>query len=294
MKPFLLPTFLFPSLHGNHEKLQWSHPTPNTVTTQCHYRRHYRYSVVLRRMANDPFYGLTDDGDFAILGVNVEEETSDTTSEGDGQLIGLSGLLSSTMSETSFSGISNEEMNKPTVPSTAGASMNTPTAMGGVGDGMSLNDALFGRLPSNNSDMLSGNTEDAATMGVVPPSLEDTFFGRVLQNNNMVSSDVNDMTNNSDVAKPLEDSVGGSDTGKSKYPNNDEDEKSLKAWLLATIPKLNQHDLEAYSRELGEIGFHPECVTMCELKYEDLDFMKVLHRRYLFNEVSGIEHPWEA
>lgn len=294
MNPFLLPTFLFPSLHGNHEKLHSSHPTPNIVPTQCHHRRRNRYSVVLRRMANDPFYGLTDDGDFAMFGVNVEEETSDITSESDGQAIGLSGLLSSTMSETSFSGISNEDMNKPTVSSTAGASVNTPTAVGGVGDGMSLNDALFGRLPSNNSDILSGDTNDAPTKGGVSPSLEDTVFGRVLQNNNMVSSDANDATNNSDIAKPLEDSMGGSDTGTSKYPTNDEDEKSLKAWLLATIPKLNQHDLEEYSRGLVEIGFHPECVTMCELKYEDLGFMKVLHRRYLFNEVTGIEHPWEA
>ena len=77
----------------------------------------------------------------------------------------------------------------------------------------------------------------------------------------------------------------------------DVDEESLsdiKEWLLTIIPKLSENDSVEYAKGLGGIGFHPECVTMCELKYEDLDFMKVLHRRYLFNEVTGIEHPWEV
>ena len=135
-----------------------------------------------------------------------------------------------------------------------------------------------------------GDDDDALPDSAAPVHIKDEDEG---DNDNAGLSDANGTTNNSDIAQPLEDSMGDSDTGKSKYPDNDEDEKSLKAWLLATIPKLNQHDLEAYSRGLGEIGFHSECVTMCELKYEDLGFMKLLHRRYLFNEVTSIEHPWD-
>lgn len=169
---------------------------------------------------------IKDDGDFAILGVNVEEATDGDAS--DGQIVGLD-LLSSTMS--------------------AGVSANA-----GGGD----------------------------------TSLSDAFVGRLLQDNTLLSNDANDdATNEGGISKPLEAHAAGGAI-------DEEDEESLKAWLLEVIPKLNRHDLGAYARGLSGIGFHPECVTMCELKVDDLDFMKVLHRRYLFNEVTGIEHPWEV
>ena len=188
--------------------------------------------------------------------MNVEE-TTDDANKSDGQVIG-SDLSYNIMSATSFSGISSDDLKIPTAQST-GASMDSQTAVAGagigMGDVMSLNDTLFGRLPPN--DMVASNTNHAT-----------------------------DKSN----SRPLEGSALGSNSGKSKYSeiinntNNDIDEKSLKAWLLTEIPKLNQNDIEAYSRGLSKIGFHPECVTVCELKYEEFDFMKVLHQRYLFNE----------
>ena len=68
----------------------------------------------------------------------------------------------------------------------------------------------------------------------------------------------------------------------------------IEDWLLSIIPKLNPNDIRAYATGLDKIGFNPDCITQCELRYEDLNFMKVLHRRYLFNEVTGIEHPFEV
>jgi hypothetical protein len=68
----------------------------------------------------------------------------------------------------------------------------------------------------------------------------------------------------------------------------------LHTWLLEIIPTLSPADIQVYAAKLDDIGFDPECKTQCELLYDDLDFMKLLHRRYLFKEVSGQDHPWEA
>jgi len=67
----------------------------------------------------------------------------------------------------------------------------------------------------------------------------------------------------------------------------------VKAWLMESMPSLNEDDMETYAEGLTTIGFHPQCASMCELKYEDLDFMKVLHRRYLYKEITGQDHPCE-
>ena len=43
--------------------------------------------------------------------------------------------------------------------------------------------------------------------------------------------------------------------------------------------------LNTYARELANIGFDPDCDEISiELKYEDLTFMKLLHRRYFWKE----------
>jgi hypothetical protein len=53
------------------------------------------------------------------------------------------------------------------------------------------------------------------------------------------------------------------------------------------------YDLEAYAEGLSNIGFRPLCPSQCELRYDDLDFMRVLHRRYLHREITGEGHPFE-
>ena len=91
--------------------------------------------------------------------------------------------------------------------------------------------------------------------------------------------------------------VGSSNTYKD-FRGNDivpKIDPAVKQWLFDTLPSLDKNDdLELYSEQLTRLGFHPdECPSMCEISYEDLDFMKVLHRRYFYTEITGQEHPFE-
>ena len=79
--------------------------------------------------------------------------------------------------------------------------------------------------------------------------------------------------------------------------DSDDDEEALESvgeWLSDIMPTLRHSDIDSYAREFVAMGFHPGCVTQCELTWDDLGFMKMLHRRYLFNEMTGQDHPWEA
>mmetsp|Transcript_76 Transcript_76/g.153 ORF Transcript_76/g.153 Transcript_76/m.153 type:complete len:197 (-) Transcript_76:199-789(-) len=69
---------------------------------------------------------------------------------------------------------------------------------------------------------------------------------------------------------------------------------AVTTWLRKVLPALNEDDAKAYSEGLTSIGFSPQCASLCEIQYDDLDFMKTLHRRYLFKEITGEEHPFEA
>ena len=210
------------------------------------YSRQHRSSS--SRLHNDPSYGLTEDGDFAILGVNAYENDDDD--EATGQHVGD---ISSLLAATTFSGLDGS----PTQYS--GAQNGNILGLGSTPTSVNNNYAIFGRLDSSSST------------------------------NNMID--------------PKRGSVVGENVGASsqqqqdRYTNHSVDETTLseiEEWLLSIIPALNEQDAESYSRGLDAIGFNPGCVTMCELQLEDLDFMKVLHRRYLFNEVTGNEHPWEV
>ena len=79
--------------------------------------------------------------------------------------------------------------------------------------------------------------------------------------------------------------------------DSDDDEEALESvgeWLSDIMPTLRDSDIDSYARKFVAIGFAPDCVTQCELTWDDLSFMKLLHRRYLFNEITGQDHPWEA
>jgi hypothetical protein len=67
----------------------------------------------------------------------------------------------------------------------------------------------------------------------------------------------------------------------------------VKEWLLELLPNLDIYDVESYAEGLSNIGFDPNCKSQCELQYDDLDFMRVLHRRYLYKEIMGEGHPFE-
>lgn len=200
-------------------------------------------------MSNDPFYGLTEDGDFAILGINAHDDSDENNSRSTrtGQSVGdLSSLLSGVM----FSGLND--------PSTQFSRRTTATSM--TVSSAPVNNAIFGRL-----DSTSFSGSDAKG---------DILIGEIGER--------------SDNSQPqLVQSRRSSSVDEATI-------SEIKEWLLSIIPALNDHDVEYYSTGLNKIGFSPNCVTMCELQFSDLDFMKLLHRRYLFNEVTGNEHPWEV
>ena len=141
------------------------------------------------------------------------------------------------------------------------------SSLSGFGSDVSLNDALFGRLTS-------AAANDTTT----------TFA----QSINLIDDTPTTSSSDSSIDKTRK------DNDSSNYVTDEESLLDIEDWLLSIIPKLNPNDIRAYASGLDKIGFNPNCITQCELRYEDLTFMKVLHRRYLFNEVTGIEHPFEV
>lgn len=210
---------------------------PNNLRiTQTHLMRSNRSRL---HLSNDSFYGLTDDGDFAILGVNAYDSSDDDNNDSSiGQSVGdLSALLAG----TTFAGL-NES---PTVNQ-------TPTTS---------NNAVFGQIDTSSTKNMDGK--------------RGNVIGEIGGQSQLQQQQ---------HQQPYKRSSSADEAVLSE----------IKEWLLSIIPTLNQQDVDLYTRGLNEIGFHPACVTMSELQYEDLAFMKILHARYIFNEVTGIEHPWEV
>eukprot|EP00985_Skeletonema_marinoi_P016155 scaffold8609_cov101-Skeletonema_marinoi.AAC.1 len=206
------------------------------------------------QLYGDPSYGLTDDGDFAILGVNAYDNSDDDNSSM-GQSVGS---VSSILAGVGLSEVTTQSSG-PESTNTAVSRNNNMPNFGSTTS--SINDAIFGRL-------------DSGSMMGIPDAKRGSVIGENVGERSTDTQQQNQYTRSSDV-----------------------DETTLfeiQEWLFSIIPALNEQDAESYSRGLDAIGFNPGCVTMCELQIEDLGFMKVLHRRYLFNEVTGNEHPWEV
>jgi hypothetical protein len=172
-------------------------------------------------LSNDSFYGLTDDGDFAILGINACDSSDDDNNDSSiGQSVGD---LSSLLAGTTFAGL---------------------------------------------------NESPAVSQTLVVDGKRGNVIGEIGEQRQLQQQQQQPYKNNGSADKAVL--------------------SEIKEWLLSIIPTLNQQDVDLYTRGLNEIGFHPACVTMSELQFEDLAFMKILHARYIFNEVTGIEHPWEV
>lgn len=54
--------------------------------------------------------------------------------------------------------------------------------------------------------------------------------------------------------------------------------------FLTSILTLTESDLKYYAMKFVSIGFDPDCNSSGELEYDDLGFMKQLHRRYFWKE----------
>ena len=61
-------------------------------------------------------------------------------------------------------------------------------------------------------------------------------------------------------------------------------------FLEDIFPSLSEPELHRYATGLQAIGFDPNCELRFYLQEQDLDFMKVLHRRYFVAEIVGTTH----
>jgi hypothetical protein len=165
-------------------------------------------------------WGLTDDGDFAILGINYYDTASSN----------------------------NKNDDKNTIPS--------ENPLGGF---------LLQQLTGGVSSLVG-------TSSNVPISSPMEHFNRVPSSGSSNQMPVHSSSTNIDPFQLEE----------------------MEEWLLEIIPTLKELDLELYATGLLSIGFDPDCVTQSEIRMEDLLFMKILHRRYFFNEITGVDHPWDA
>jgi len=66
-----------------------------------------------------------------------------------------------------------------------------------------------------------------------------------------------------------------------------EEVEDMTMWLQDIIPTLRDDDCIFYAEQLVSLGFHPDCVTQSELCLEDLGFMKPLHSRFVFKTIHG-------
>jgi hypothetical protein len=190
-----------------------------------------------RHFVGSDSFGLTEDGDFAMFGVNMQDPDEDQDKPTVGQ--SLSGNISSLLTGTIF-----DNANANTKPFTTG----TPIDWQNVGTAPIVSSARGSRA-------------------------DDAHFGLDMQRG-LHEKALRDLL----IQKGLDEDVLN----------------EIEEYLMEIMPTLSETDVENYAMGLGSIGFHPKCVTLCELKLEDLDFMKVLHRRYFFNEVTGGEHPFEV
>lgn len=158
--------------------------------------------------------GLTDDGDFAILGINAHNNNDDDD-END-----------------------TVESNRQLFP-------NTGTSIGWQG---------VGNMLFNEPLLKSGNVD----IGVGPRNRYRNFRGNEV------------------------------------LPKEEFIDPQVEEWLMEVLPSLDESEVECYAQGLSSIGFRPQCPSLCELQYDDLDFIeKVLHRRYLFKEITGGSHLFE-
>ncbi|KAL7538661.1 hypothetical protein ACHAWF_006169 [Thalassiosira exigua] len=186
--------------------------------------------------------GLTDDGDFAVFGINASEDDDEEEEEtGGGGLLG-GGMLGG----------------------------------GSLGGGMLGGGGLGGGAAGLNAPQSNTGTP-IGSQGV-----GGMLFDEELQRSGRVDLGVGPSNRYRDFR------------GNEVVPKVDPE---VRSWLLETLPSLgsegNGELLESYARRLTELGFHPSCASLCEVTYDDLDFMKVLHRRYLYKEMTGDDHPFE-
>ena len=269
---------------------------------------------------------LTDDGDFALLGLNTDAEPADLSETVASAASSYSAQASNTDTSIKTESFSEEISTDPETPQTYQQDQNQSSLLDGLtedGDFVlegvnaidpSANQALekYGSpLVTEDADrdantLLSQHSlnQDTTTYSKSSMSDQQNILGLTdggdlamvglntattadgVADNNIASTVV--LTNTDD-----RDSYTTTITTKERLKNGPHELEEVMAWLLNTIPTLSTEVCTFYAHKLVSLGLHPECVTQCELQMDDLTFMKPLHQRYLYNEVTGDPHPWE-
>lgn len=151
---------------------------------------------------------------------------------------------------------------KLVIPNVNTAAANATKDIAGAGDSMSL----AGETEATKDNIHGTSTNEPET--TVGQGTDAGYSGSEAKKGKEESGDVVTTKTNSTLQKPHE----------LRHQINE--------WLTKTYPKLSDADLKAYSQGLSKLGFHPKCPTICELKYDDLCFMKILHARYFFSAIS--------
>lgn len=238
-------------------------------------------------------FDLTEDGDFLIDGIKGENSVGKSDAATTPNYLSALSLGSA----DSIGQISSANISEAVNVEDESGRLSTPQR--DVGDFVGLNDdGDFLMVGINGVDPLEIATQDEEedNDGTLPLAAQSIPFGLKLTSadDSIDMIAVQRFREQSDVSRIDQ----GARTKESAQPSHgsDDDEavEAVGEWLSEIIPTLRDAENLRYSQELVAIGFDPGCVTQCELTWEDLSFMKLLHRRYLYNEITGQDHPWEA
>lgn len=267
-----------------------------------------RGQLLLQRASQqqDQFWGgLTDDGDFLLVGINGEDPLGSDNEKNEQSPPSPSPSLSSSSSYVSSLDLGSSDAVSDSASSTTGSSKSagadqstTPKREDNNGEDhfWELNqDGDFLITGINGNDPLQGGDENEGSSSLVSsPSSPSLGLKLTSADDSIDMSVVARFKEAVDARSSTSDSIVASNVDESDDDADEGAVGSVEEWLLQIIPTLQETDSTRYARKLVAIGFDPGCVTQCELTWDDLEFMKSLHRRYLYNEITGQGHPWEA
>lgn len=152
-------------------------------------------------------------------------------------------------------------------------------------------DFIIGGLNDNDSNSSNSGDESSSTL----PNVAETQkqLASLLKIDYAVSTnsgDISDIDEQQDLKSFdfIKESVKIDDdmSSRSREGNRKIDELQLTKiqGFLTSILTLTESDLKYYAVEFVSIGFDPDCNSSGELEYDDLGFMKQLHRRYFWKE----------
>ncbi|GFH54938.1 hypothetical protein CTEN210_11414 [Chaetoceros tenuissimus] len=151
-------------------------------------------------------------------------------------------------------------------------------------------DFIIGGLNDNDSNSsTSGDESSSKLLNVAETQKQLTSLLKVDYAASTNSGNISDIDEQQDLKSlDFKESVKMDDgmLSRSREENRKIDELQLSKIqeFLTSILTLTESDLKYYAIEFVSIGFDPDCNSSGELEYDDLGFMKQLHRRYFWKE----------